>query len=169
MWWFKKEKKKEQTLSIGKNSKPQWEYWFVYRILREVCQYINIPMPSYQIESGLDRCYIDCTMAHMTIGLDIFYPENFFTSLEKYLPIRFTNERERIRFVIYHEVAHLVQFVKHKNWHKKYSEEGLVKKRRLVRLGDSDIACYQYRKLKTEANADKIALILFRKFNREEQ
>jgi len=73
---------------------------------------------------------------------------------------RYTNDlnlnsiEKRLLFGLAHELGHLIQWVRHKAWFAKFS----YSEWELMFMGEEG-----YRELKVEANADKIARILFKK------
>lgn len=69
--------------------------------------------------------------------------------------IALTSYRKRIRFILGHEVGHIYHFQKHFNHFQKYKVKASVK----AKLNHAD-----YRKMKKEKIADKIGLILLKKY-----
>ena len=61
---------------------------------------------------------------------------------------------KRIKFIVYHEIGHYLQFMKYRSWHFKY----VMKKSILLNLSESE-----YRNLKIEKTADKIAYALIKR------
>lgn len=63
---------------------------------------------------------------------------------------------KRIKFVVYHEVAHYFQFIKHKKW--------FIRELEKDRIYDyMPISSHAYRNLKAEKQADRIAMYLVNK------
>jgi len=66
---------------------------------------------------------------------------------------------KRIKFIIYHEIGHYLQFSHHRTW---YIRE-LVKDEYI--LSSNTLGQVKYRQLKSESIADRIALYLLKKEN----
>jgi hypothetical protein len=152
-----------------KELRKSWEYYyFIYNILEEACKYIKIPIPKIEVVADHDNCHADIYNNKIIIGLDSFSSTNFWTIVARFLPINFTNEKERIRFGVYHELGHFIQYIRHRRWYKFFEAKDREIKDMLPDVEDDKVSYLAYRKLKTQRNADKIALILFKKFNQKE-
>lgn len=144
---------------IGKNYKNTWEYMYLRPIIEEALKYLKLPSLELEIDNDFDNCQFYYADRRIVIGLQVFDNINFDYYISPYIPKFIKSYSDKLRFVVYHEIAHYIQIHKHIKWYNIFSTE--YSRLKILKL---TIAPWRYRKLKKEANADKIAIILFNKF-----
>lgn len=148
---------------FSKKSENIWEYMYLKPILAEALKYLKLPSLSLDICIDLDNCLFYPDRRAIVIGLMFFISEHFNYYLKPYIPSFIKSYEDKLRFAIYHEIGHHFQMCKHKKWYDHFS-----KSYNHLKVSGKTLEPNLYRKLKKEANADKIALILFKKFRKED-
>lgn len=141
-----------------------WEYAYLYSKMYLTLSYMNLPIPKLIVDADYDNAHYYSTNNDIAIGLSLFKDGLFEEFIAKYLSIDFKNYKKKLCFVLFHELAHYLQHHKHKKWvaHYKLITDRIEYEREKV--GQDTFIKGEYRKLKKETNADKIALILLDKF-----
>ena len=135
-----------------------WEYYFVDLIVREALNYLRLHMIDIEITKEFDNCHFNIKNNCLVIGLQCANEFDFNIYIQPFIPIQLAEEADRIRFIVYHELAHYLQAQKHVIWYNKHCK---------ILKDQEDVQPEKYRKYKLEANADKIALILYKKFRKK--
>jgi len=139
-------------------------YLFANKVLHRFSEYARVPMPTIFINSSeTDSIGIrgnkGCTDIKIVVNFDFIQNEimesNTF-EISKYVKgLNLDTLEKRLFFCLAHEIGHLIQWIRHGDWQSKYSIPPIM----LHFMSDHD-----YRENKLEINADKIARILFKKF-----
>lgn len=127
--------------------------------INKVTRDLNLPKVSIAIDNRhCDSVGIRGRENSYKIFINQFFVDNISTC-EAFEFIResntFNTDKKRLLFVLLHEIGHLIQEVRHKKWMAYNNINNFL----LIRLSSEE-----YRETKLERNADKIALILFKKY-----
>jgi hypothetical protein len=125
----------------------------IEKLLNEKCLKLGLKKPRIKFNGNND---ISCELyfGRLTINIDVFVLITYAKikndkELFKLVPLNSVSKR--LKFIIYHELGHYLQFRKYFKWsirqHETYRK-------------DSSLSAYEYRQQKIEKYADKIALYL---------
>ena len=104
-------------------------------------------------------CYYD-TRGHIGISSNFLKREDW-DSVFNYIKAEFKSREDKLFFIIAHEISHHLQNQRHIDWKNHWVEKDDIYF--LTKFGM--ISSEKYRTFKIEANADKIALLLSKKYN----
>lgn len=127
----------------------------------------TLKLPDIDVSVDIDSIqYSSCLHTDKNkYSVSIYPPDMEQGLLWDFLPIKIEDFEARLFFVLAHEIAHYYQCVKHPKW----MEEKYITRIRFIKdshnsFDTDEVHCKKYRKLRAEQNADRIAIILLRKF-----
>jgi hypothetical protein len=130
---------------------------------KRACKILKLKkIPSLKLEFLRKKDNTYYNTIYNVIGLNLNQMEDIKTKMLPYIKINLSTDKDIILFSLYHELAHCLQKQKFEKWLSKFIKEYSLIETHFILERDRE-----YRKLKVEKNADKIAIILFKKLESE--
>lgn len=133
----------------------QSERLFILRSAKRIFKELKLKPIPIVYDYNHKSCYYSPHGKFIGIGYSFIQREDWNIVFD-YIKAKFKNRRDKLFFIIAHEIAHHLQSTRHIEWRKR-----VYIKTAEARLHANDRV---YRLIKLEANADKIALIISKKF-----
>jgi hypothetical protein len=134
---------------------------FVIRSTKKICKYLKLKTIPV-VYDDCNTCYYNHTKyiigSEHFIGMGIPYLKGNWDDVFDYVNAKFKDRRGKLFFIVAHELAHYMQTVRHANWKSKSIEKDDFLFMKNFATNE------QYRKFRKEANADKIAIIICKKY-----
>ncbi len=137
----------------------QSERLFILRSAKKIFKELKLkPIPI--VYDNDNSCYYSPKGKFIGIGYTFmrrrYLPNEDWYIIFDYIKAKFKSRRDKLFFIVAHEIAHYLQFTRYPKWSKR------------VRIKATEAKLHAdhrvYRLLKLEATADKIALIVSKKF-----
>ena len=99
---------------------------------------------------------------HLYFGLELLKRnERDWDGVFNYINFSFNSRHDKLFFIVAHEIGHYLQFCRHRAWYNCYGMEAKSKRRLCINAKN-------YRKIKLEKYADKLALGIYKRVNKKD-
>lgn len=133
---------------------------YVKKHSKLIFKYLKLKPIPLKFEIGYDSCCFNSEEISLTFGCEYLIDDTTrWDTVFNYLNREFKIRNDKLFFIVCHEIAHYLQFSKYPKWQDVNAQIYLYERRK-------GLSHKQYRNLKLEKNADRIALILCKEFNK---